>query len=131
MAANAIALTTHAIVQPLDLVKIRSQVLQEGKPFTGIGFGRGFHPFEVYDEIYRAGGGLRKMYTGFDGFVARTMAYTTARVWGYLYFYDKLNPDPRRTVILKLTFLFCNSTLYLSAIFFWLNNLFIIGFFFA
>lgn len=25
------------------------------------------------------------------------MAYTTARVWGFLLFYDKLNPDPRRT----------------------------------
>ena len=37
------------------------------------------------------------MYTGIDGFVARTMAYTTARVWGFCYFYDKLNPDPRRT----------------------------------
>lgn len=37
------------------------------------------------------------MFTGIDGFVARTMAYTTARVWGFLYFYDWLNPDPRRT----------------------------------
>jgi hypothetical protein len=26
----------------------------------------------------------------------KTFAYTTARVWGYLYFYDKLNKDPRR-----------------------------------
>ena len=25
------------------------------------------------------------------------MAYTTARVWGFLMFYDYLNPDPRRT----------------------------------
>jgi hypothetical protein len=33
-AANAMALITHAIV---DLIKIRSQVLQEGKMFTGIG----------------------------------------------------------------------------------------------
>ena len=52
---------------------------------------RGYHPFLVFDEIYRAGGGLRKMYTGIDGFVARTVAYTTARVWGFLYFYDWLN----------------------------------------
>lgn len=26
----------------------------------------------------------------------RTFAYTTARVWSFLYFYDWLNPDPRR-----------------------------------
>lgn len=37
------------------------------------------------------------MYTGIDGFIARTVTYTTARVWGFLYFYDKLNTDPRRT----------------------------------
>ena len=37
------------------------------------------------------------MFTGFDGFLARTVGYTTARIWGFLYFYDWLNPDPRRT----------------------------------
>lgn len=26
----------------------------------------------------------------------RTFAYTTARVWSFLYFYDKVNKDPRR-----------------------------------
>lgn len=96
-AANSIALVTHTLTQPLDLVKVRSQVLQEGKPFTGIGWQRGFHPFNLFDEIYGAGGGLRKMFTGLDGFAARTLGYTTARVWGFCYFYDILNPDPRRT----------------------------------
>lgn len=40
---------------------------------------------------------MRKMYSSLDGFVFRTMAYTTARLSGFLYFYDWLNPDPRRT----------------------------------
>ena len=31
-----------------------------------------------------------------DAFVARTVGYTTARVWGFAYFYDKVNKDPRR-----------------------------------
>ena len=26
----------------------------------------------------------------------RTVAYTTARVWGFSYFYDKINKDSRR-----------------------------------
>lgn len=26
----------------------------------------------------------------------RTIGYTTARVWGFCYFYDWVNPDPRR-----------------------------------
>ena len=31
-----------------------------------------------------------------DTFLLRTFAYTTARVWSFLYFYDKVNKDPRR-----------------------------------
>jgi hypothetical protein len=26
----------------------------------------------------------------------RTVTYTTARIWGFLYFYDWINPDARR-----------------------------------
>lgn len=40
---------------------------------------------------------MRRFYTSMDGFVIKTMAYTTFRVWGFLKFYDWLNPDPRRT----------------------------------
>jgi len=31
-----------------------------------------------------------------DGFLARTIGYTTARIWAFGYFYDKFNHDPRR-----------------------------------
>lgn len=31
-----------------------------------------------------------------DTFFFRTVGYTTARIWGFTYFYDKVNPDPRR-----------------------------------
>lgn len=72
-------------------------MLQEGKIFNGIGMHRGYYPFAVFEEIHRAGGGMSRMLTSFDGFIAKTMAYTTCRLWGFLYFYDKLNPDPRRT----------------------------------
>lgn len=32
----------------------------------------------------------------FDTFLLRTMGYTTARIWAFGYFYDKVNKDPRR-----------------------------------
>ena len=32
----------------------------------------------------------------FDAFLARTIGYTSARIFGFSYFYDKLNKDPRR-----------------------------------
>ena len=51
----------------------------------------------MFEEIHSSGGGYRKFYTSLDGFIVKTMAYTTARVWGFLMFYDWLNPDPRRT----------------------------------
>jgi solute carrier family 25 oxoglutarate transporter 11 len=36
------------------------------------------------------------MFYRIDAFVLRTLAYTTARVWAFSYFYDKINKDPRR-----------------------------------
>ena len=82
--------------QPIDMVKTRAQMLQEGKGFVGIGFKRGFHVSNIYNEISASGGGLKKFYSSLDAFFMRTLAYTTARVWGFLYFYDWINPDPRR-----------------------------------
>lgn len=72
-AANVLALITHAVVcsslspliqgQPFDLVKIRAQVLQEGKTFNGIGWQRGWHFAQIFDEIHSTGGGLSKFWT--------------------------------------------------------------------
>jgi hypothetical protein len=94
--ANAFALVTHAITQPFDLIKVRSFMLQEGKTFNGIGFQRGYNPYQIFSEISAQGGGFRTWFTSYSGFVARTLTYTTSRVWAYLYFYDRLNKDPRR-----------------------------------
>ena len=80
----------------MDLVKTRTQILQEGKGFTGIGFRRGLHTTNVFTETLAAGGGYKKFYSKFDAFLLRTVAYTTARVGGFLYFYDWINPDARR-----------------------------------
>ena len=95
-AANSIALLAHTLTQPIDMCKTRAQILQEGKGFTGIGFGRGIHWQNIMRETYAAGGGLKKFYSKFDAFFMRTVTYTTFRVWGFLYFYDWWNKDPRR-----------------------------------
>ena len=72
-------------------------MLQEGKVYTGLAFQRGFDGQAIFEEIHAQGGGMRRFYTSLDAFVIKTMAYTTFRVWGFLKFYDCLNPDPRRT----------------------------------
>lgn len=71
-------------------------MLQEGKGFTGIGFRRGLHSINVFNDIYAARGGIKKFYSSFDAFFLRTVTYTKARIWGFLYFYDWINPDARR-----------------------------------
>lgn len=62
----------------------------------GLGFQRGYHPFQVGQEIMNAGGGFRKFWTSLDGFLLRTLAFTTGRIACFGYFYDWLNSDPRR-----------------------------------
>lgn len=94
--ANALALVTHTITQPFDLLKVRSMMLQEGKTFNGLGLYRGYNPYQLFTEISEAGGGYKTWFTSLDGFVARTVAYTTARTSAYLYFLDWINKDPRR-----------------------------------
>lgn len=95
--ANTIALITHGITQGFDLIKVRSFMLQEGKTFNGIGLHRGYNLMKLKREIVKQGGPkVGIWYTNYEGFLARTLAYTTSRTWAYLYFYDRLNHDPRR-----------------------------------
>lgn len=39
---------------------------------------------------------MKKFFSSYDAFALRTVSFTTARVWGFLYFYDWINPDARR-----------------------------------
>ena len=94
--ANLLALVTHTLTQPFDLVKVRSMMLQEGKTFNGLGLYRGYNPYQLFSEISEAGGGYKTWFTSLDGFLARTFTYTTARISAYLYFLDLVNHDPRR-----------------------------------
>lgn len=38
-------------------------MLQEGKTFVGLGFSKGFYPFQILEEMHQAGGGLKKYYS--------------------------------------------------------------------
>jgi hypothetical protein len=96
LAANVLALITHTVTQPFDLIKVRCQMLQEGKTFYGLGIQRGYNSYQIFHEINKAGAGYKTWFTSWEGFFARTFAYTTARVSAYLWFFDRLNKDPRR-----------------------------------
>ena len=53
------------------------------KGFTGIGFRRGLHSFNVFNDMYAAGVGWKIFYSSFDAFFLRIVTYTTARIWGF------------------------------------------------
>ena len=59
-------------------------------------FRKGWHPLNIGSDILKAGGGYKKFYSSWDAYILRTTAFTTARSGGFLYFYDWINPDPRR-----------------------------------
>lgn len=71
-------------------------MLQEGKIYQGLGWQRGDSPTRIFGEISMQGGGMKKYYTSYEGFLLKTVGYTTARVSAFLYFYDWINHDPRR-----------------------------------
>lgn len=41
-------------------------------------FERGDNPFRIFTEISLQGGGMKKFYTSYEGFVFKTLAYNTA-----------------------------------------------------
>ncbi len=49
--SNTLALLTHGLTQGLDLIKVRQQMLQEGKTYNGMGWQRGDNPVEIFNEI--------------------------------------------------------------------------------
>lgn len=44
-------------------MRIRSQMLQEGKTFVGLGMQRGWYPFQILEEMQQAGGGMKRYYS--------------------------------------------------------------------
>jgi len=49
---------------PLELLKVRAQLLSEGRRLHGWGFDRGVPTIRVFNEIVESGAGLRGLWTG-------------------------------------------------------------------
>ncbi len=60
----AINLISNMATAPLELLKVRAQLLQEGRRHHGWGFDRGVPTFRVFNEIIESGAGLRGLWQG-------------------------------------------------------------------
>ena len=59
-----IGLVSNFVTAPLELIKVRGQLIQEGRKLHGWGFERGAPTARMFYEIVESGVGLRGLWTG-------------------------------------------------------------------
>lgn len=59
-----IGLVSNFVTAPLELIKVRGQLIQEGRKLHGWGFERGVPTTRMFYEIVESGVGLRGLWTG-------------------------------------------------------------------
>jgi hypothetical protein len=62
--AMLISVLSNLSTAPLELLKVRAQLLQEGRRLHGFGFDRGVPTFRVLNEIIDSGAGIKGLWTG-------------------------------------------------------------------
>ncbi len=66
--ALQISIASNLITAPLEFLKVRAQLLQEGRRLHGFGFDRGVPTFRVLNEVLDTGAGLRGLWKGYCKF---------------------------------------------------------------
>lgn len=83
------------VLAPLDLLKARAQILQEGRVIHGYQQFRGVPSFFMGNEIYDSGSGMRGYWTGFDSIVVKSLVFGASRSFFWCYIYNYFNSDAR------------------------------------
>lgn len=91
----AIGLATHPILAPFELLKIRAQLLQEGRLSNGFSINRGQPTMRMFYEIIDSGAGIRGLFRGLDSLIARTIVISASRTYFWCSIYNNLNTDAR------------------------------------
>ena len=63
--STLIALTSNFLTAPLELIKVRVQLLQEGRKLHGWGWERGVPTIRMFTEIIESGTGLKGLWIGY------------------------------------------------------------------
>jgi len=91
-----LSVLTNVATAPLELLKVRAQLLQEGRFLHGFGMERGVPVGKLLAEIIESGSGIKGMYTGFDTLLMRGLWLGGWRSYFWSFFYNHYNKDPRR-----------------------------------
>lgn len=60
-----ISLISNLATAPLEFLKVRAQLLQEGRRLHGFGWDRGVPTFRVLNEVIDSGAGFRSLFKGY------------------------------------------------------------------
>lgn len=81
---GASGMVATCFIQPVDMVKVRIQILSGEHP------GQHFGPIDVAKDLYAKEGGIKGFYKGIDSALMRQAVYTTARFGIFLNYTDYL-----------------------------------------
>jgi len=94
-----IGTTTGVLSLPFELLKVRAQLLQEGRVIHGFSVNRGVPTFKMFYEIIDSGAGVRGLWKGLDTALVRSIYGSGLRTFLWCHIYNKLNKDPRSKLI--------------------------------
>ena len=101
-----ISTATTIVTTPFDLLKVRGQILQEGRIIHGWSINRGVPTTKMMYEIIDSGAGVRGLWKG--GSVALVKGIVCGGVWrSYLWsnVYNRMNKDARSKFLLIKKFI--------------------------
>jgi len=91
-----LGVVSNILTAPFELVKVRSQLLQEGRRLHGYGAERGVPSIRIFYEVMDSGVGVKGLFTGYDSLLWRGIWGSSWRTYFWCYFYNHFNKDPRR-----------------------------------
>lgn len=94
-----IGLGASFITLPLELLKIRSQCMSEGKRFNGYGAYKNNPLNSLALEVYDSGKKLKSFYVGSFTILTRSIVFSCSRTFIWCAIYNHYNIDPRSNLI--------------------------------
>lgn len=97
-----ISALTGIATAPLDLLKSRAILMQEGRVVHGWTVIRGVPTFQMAYEIIDSGAGVRGLWKGFDTVVTKSLSLGVLRTFLWCKIYNYFNSDARSKYYLFL-----------------------------
>lgn len=95
-----IATLTGVALAPFELLKIRAQVMQEGRVIHGWSVNKGVPTSRMFYEIIDSGVGIRGLWTGIDNIIIKSFSSGVIRTFFWCNIYNYFNQDPRSKILI-------------------------------